>query len=217
MATPNNHHLLLVESASQPGGAASWRFLLHRVDGGDTTAAADIEPNCSTNRAITLALVRGLEAIDSGGQVTLVTSSRYLKTALARGLAAWKRADWHWERFGRRVPVRQADLWQRVDRALQFHSLKCHAWNSLPQAPQPTAAPEAAWVPFAASVPVDAPSQQRQFAAPQVEAYSIDPAVIVVRKQQGRYNKFRTAACQAMRNVGEQITGLLDSPLAHAS
>ncbi len=192
--------------------------MLHNSETGATTSACDLEPNCSANRAVVLALVRGLEAIDSAGQVTLITGSRYVKRAIGRELAQWKRSSWHWERFGRRVPVRNADLWQRVDRALEFHRVKCHAWQSLPVAAPAVenALPEAAWVPFAADVPSDAPASQQSFAKPQVAAYEVDPAVVVVRKPRGRYTQLRDAARDAVRQVGQQFSDLLDTPLAHA-
>ncbi len=218
MQTLQQQLILLVESAALSGGAASWRFLLHHAGSGATTSACDIEPQCSSNRAVVLALVRGLEAIDSTGQVTLITGSRYVKRAIGRELAQWKRSGWHWERFGRRVPVRNADLWQRVDRALEFHTVRCHAWQSLPSvsATEQVVPDDAAWVPFAADVPADAPVSQRAFAKPQVAAYEVDPAVVVVRKQRGRYTKLRDAACDAVRHVGQQFNDLLDNPLVRA-
>jgi len=61
--------------------------------------------------------------------VTLVTKSRYVSRGMKRGLADWRANSWHWERFGRVVPVRDHDLWRRVDRALHFHQVDCRLWQ----------------------------------------------------------------------------------------
>ena len=44
------------------------------------------------------------------------------------GLPEWRANDWQWEHFGEMVPVKNRDLWQRVDRALGYHELKCRTW-----------------------------------------------------------------------------------------
>lgn len=120
-----------------------WRFLLLEMGTNRSIDANDLETDLSATRAELLALVRGLEAIDRPGRVKLVTGSRYVQRGLAKGLNAWAAQDWQWERFGRRVPVRDADLWQRVSRALEFHQLDCHSWIlSTGGVPQAAAAPD---------------------------------------------------------------------------
>src|SRR5690606_23293920 len=76
-----------------------------------------------------LAVVRGLEALDGPARVTLVTKSRYVSRGLRFGMTEWRANDWQWERFGRVVPVKDHDLWQRIDRALLFHQVECQAWQ----------------------------------------------------------------------------------------
>jgi ribonuclease HI len=76
-----------------------------------------------------LAVVRGLEALAQPSRVTLVTHSRYVNRGLTYGLAEWRANGWQWEHFGQMVPVKNRDLWQRVDRALLFHQLDCRRWR----------------------------------------------------------------------------------------
>ena len=106
-------YLLFTETRQQAAGRL-WRFLLVPAGDAQPVTATDIEPNLRASRAELLALVRGLEAIDQPGHVKLVASSNYVTRGISRGLNQWKRQGWHWERFGRRVPVRDCDLWQRV-------------------------------------------------------------------------------------------------------
>lgn len=90
---------------------------------------ADEETTACGERLELLAVVRGLEALDGPARVTLVTKSRYVSRGIRSGLSEWRANDWQWERFGRIVPVKDHDLWQRVDRALLFHAVDCQAWQ----------------------------------------------------------------------------------------
>ncbi len=122
-------HFLLFSEAWLDGEQGNWRFVLSPVGAGDGLSAADAEPVACLERLELLAVVRGLEALDHPARVTLVTNSRYVNRGLKHGLADWRASDWHWERFGQLVPVRHADLWRRVDRALEFHELDCRLWR----------------------------------------------------------------------------------------
>jgi ribonuclease HI len=103
--------------------------VLQNVESQRRFAATDSEPCDCGERLELLAVVRGLEALDGPARVTLVTRSRYVSRGIKKGLADWRANNWKWERFGRIVPVRDHDLWQRVDRALQFHEIVCQAWQ----------------------------------------------------------------------------------------
>ena len=134
--TSNSPHYLLFSEASQDRcPLPTWRFVLQPVNSTGIAesqrrfAATDSEPCDCGERLELLAVVRGLEALDGPTRVTLVTKSRYVSRGIKKGLAQWRENDWKWERFGRIVPVRDHDLWQRVDRALQFHEVTCQAWQ----------------------------------------------------------------------------------------
>jgi ribonuclease HI len=91
--------------------------------------AGDFESELGGERLELLAVVRGLEALEQPSQVTLVTPSRYVQRGLRYGLPPWRENQWRWERFGELTPVKNADLWQRVDRALEFHRVDCRVWR----------------------------------------------------------------------------------------
>jgi len=103
---------------------------------------ADEETAACGERLELLAVVRGLEALDGPTRVTLVTKSRYVSRGIRSGLAEWRANDWQWERFGRIVPVKDHDLWQRVDRALLFHAVDCQAWQFEESQPEEVIAAE---------------------------------------------------------------------------
>lgn len=135
------HYLLFCnthfnDGTSHVAGGGRWHFVLEQLDGTERLEAADSEPALNRERLALLSVVRGLEALEQPSQVTLVTTSRYVDRGLRYGLSSWRDADYMWERFGEQRPVRNSDLWRRIDAALQFHAVKCR----LIQAAQPTTA-----------------------------------------------------------------------------
>ncbi len=137
------HFLLFSESnRQQPQG--HWRFVLQSLDGSEQYEAADEEPNVHGERLELLAVVRGLEALPEPARVTLVTPSKYVNRGLTQGLPAWRSSGWQWEHFGDMVPVKNLDLWQRIDRAMGFHQVECRTWRfDLPHT-RPSDSPSAA-------------------------------------------------------------------------
>ncbi len=125
MQAASPHFLLFTEASVSAGANPRWRFVLQPIGGDKFLAADDVEPGTSDNRLELLAVVRGLEALDEPSRVTLLTASRYVNRGIRRGLSQWRDRKWRWERFGQLVPIRNQDLWQRVDRAMQFHQLEC--------------------------------------------------------------------------------------------
>lgn len=122
-------YLLFTEALKHASGRYLWRFMLLATDSDQTVTASDLVDEPSPTRTELLALVRGLEAAEAPADVRLFTSSGYLHRGMTRGLAQWRSQQWHWERFGRRVPIRDCDLWQRVDHALRFHQVDCRLWG----------------------------------------------------------------------------------------
>jgi ribonuclease HI len=119
----------LFSESTRASAVGQWRFVLQSVDGTDQFEAADSEPQVHGERLELLAVVRGLEALAQPSRVTLVTASRYVNRGLTYGLNEWRANGWQWEHFGQMVPVKNRDLWQRVDRALMFHQLDCKRWR----------------------------------------------------------------------------------------
>lgn len=129
MVSENPHYLLFSEASHDDQHGRSWRFVLQNVDTQRRFTAADAEPSDCGERLELLAVVRGLEALDRPARVTLVTKSRYVSRGLRCSLSEWRYNDWHWERFGRLVEVKDHDLWQRLDRAVRIHQVDCQAWQ----------------------------------------------------------------------------------------
>ena len=117
-------------SIAEPNVAGGhWHFVLEPIHHGVRIEADDIEPGVFGERLNLLAVVRGIEALEQPSHVTLVTPSKYVGRGIRRDIRVWKENDWKWIRFGKRVSVKHSDLWQRIERAMQFHKIDCRIFN----------------------------------------------------------------------------------------
>jgi ribonuclease HI len=122
-------HFLLLADARRRKQQGDWRFVLQTASGERHLEAADAEQATSGERLELLAVVRGLEALDQPSRVTLLTPSSYVSRGLSYGLEEWRSNNWQWERYGQMVPVKDGDLWRRLDHAQRFHHLECRRWK----------------------------------------------------------------------------------------
>lgn len=126
------HYLLFTEAklSSQTNGLGNrWRFVLEEIGTSNRFEEADEEPGIHGERLQLLAVVRGLEALDQPSRVTLITPSKHVGRGIRRSLTHWRENNWQWERFGVMAPVKDHDLWMRIDRAMQIHQINCRIWQ----------------------------------------------------------------------------------------
>jgi ribonuclease HI len=128
-------YILFLES-SRSHDSGQWRFSLRTPDGAEQLVADDIEPETRGERLDLLTVVRALEALDQPSHVTLVGCSRYVRNGLQYGLPEWRSNGWRWEFFGQMMPVKNGDLWQRLDRALRFHQVECRPGRKVESQPE---------------------------------------------------------------------------------
>jgi len=81
------------------------------------------EPDTTNNRMELTAAIRGLEALRRPCTVDLYTDSRYLRDGITRWLANWRRNGW---RTAGRKPVKNEDLWRRLDELAARHRIRWH-------------------------------------------------------------------------------------------
>ncbi|MCC9602086.1 ribonuclease HI [Stieleria sp. JC731] len=121
--TIQTQFLLVCEARSTTLTDGHWRFALED-NSGQLILDADDNDFGDLNRLTLLAAVRGLEAIDGPSTVTLLSTNRYLIRSLSKSLPRWRQNNFVWDHFGRRVAVQHADLWRRIDRALDIHTVQ---------------------------------------------------------------------------------------------
>jgi ribonuclease HI len=88
------------------------------------------EPADTTNNRMELtATIKALESLTRPVVVRLYTDSTYVRDGVTKWLPRWKRNGWQ---TAAKKPVKNADLWQRLDEVtrrheVQWHWLKGHA------------------------------------------------------------------------------------------
>jgi ribonuclease HI len=122
-------HYLLFSETSRHDESGRWRFRFRSPEGREHFEASDTEPEVRGERLELLTLVRALESLDQPSRVTLMTSDPYLRQGICFGLPEWRANDWRWEYFGKMVPIKHADLWQRMDQAMRFHQVEFCKWR----------------------------------------------------------------------------------------
>ena len=96
-----------------PGGWGAlmlWRGQERELKGGEAWT--------TNNRMELMAAIQGLEALKRGTTVELFTDSRYVQQGITSWIHGWKANGW---RTAGKTPVKNADLWQRLDRAMAPH------------------------------------------------------------------------------------------------
>ena len=81
------------------------------------------EPHTTNNRMELMAAIAGLEALKQPSKVVLTTDSQYVKKGITEWMADWKRRGW---KTADRKPVKNIDLWQRLDEIVAKHRIKWH-------------------------------------------------------------------------------------------
>lgn len=103
-----------------PGG---WGVLMIAREGGQVVKERTLnggEAHTTNNRMELLAAISALEALTRQSELTIVTDSAYVKNGVTEWIHGWKRNGW---RTAGKDPVKNVDLWQRLDLAQAKHKV----------------------------------------------------------------------------------------------
>lgn len=79
------------------------------------------ERRTTNNRMELVAVIKGLETLIRPCRVRIVTDSQYVKQGITQWIDRWRRNGW---RTAAKQPVKNRDLWERLDAALQRHQVE---------------------------------------------------------------------------------------------
>ena len=79
------------------------------------------EASTTNNRMELMAAISGLEALKRPCKVVLHTDSRYIMDGASKWIHGWKKNGW---KTADKKPVKNAELWQRLDEARKPHELR---------------------------------------------------------------------------------------------
>jgi ribonuclease HI len=100
-----------------PGG---WGAVLS-YDGHEKEIYGGESEATTNNRMELMAAIRALESLKRPVSVRLHTDSTYVRSGITSWLASWKRNGW---RTASKQPVKNADLWQRLELAVEQHEVQ---------------------------------------------------------------------------------------------
>jgi len=103
-----------------PGG---WGVLMHAVEGAHVLKERTLsggESVTTNNRMELMAAISALESLTRPSSITIITDSAYVKNGVTGWIHGWKRNGW---KTSAKKPVKNVELWQRLDAAQQRHDV----------------------------------------------------------------------------------------------
>lgn len=101
-----------------PGG---WGVVLQAREGAEVVKEREYsggEALTTNNRMELMAAIAALESLTRAAEITIITDSAYVKNGVTTWIHGWKRNGW---RTAGKDPVKNVELWQRLDAAQARH------------------------------------------------------------------------------------------------
>ena len=118
---PSDHVIIHTDGACKGNpGPGGWGALL-QTGGGHEKELWGGEANTTNNRMELMAAIMALEALKRPCKVELHTDSKYVMQGITEWMRGWKARGWL---TADKKPVKNADLWQRLDAARLKHDVR---------------------------------------------------------------------------------------------
>ena len=119
--SPSDHVIVHTDGACKGNpGPGGWGAVL-QAGGGHEKELWGGEANTTNNRMELMAAIMALEALKRPCKVELHTDSKYVMQGITEWMRGWKARGWL---TADKKPVKNADLWQRLDAARLRHDVK---------------------------------------------------------------------------------------------
>jgi ribonuclease HI len=77
----------------------------------------------TNNRMELTAVIKALEALKKSCAIKVTTDSQYVRKGITEWISQWKKRNWH---TSNKKPVKNVDLWQRLDTITKQHKISWH-------------------------------------------------------------------------------------------
>ena len=119
-----NHVEIYTDGACKGNpGPGGWGVLMRAMEGETLVKERELsggEADTTNNRMELLAAINALEVLSREVAITITTDSAYVKNGVTGWIHGWKRNGW---KTADRKPVKNVDLWQRLDAAQARHKV----------------------------------------------------------------------------------------------
>ena len=124
MPQPAEVQLYTDGACSGNPGPGGWAFILVHPSTGKSLERAGGEPETTNNRMELRAVIEGLSTLKRTARVELFTDSVYVGKGLTEYMPKWKANGWRRKEGAKFLPVKNEDLWRRLDELVARHSVK---------------------------------------------------------------------------------------------
>jgi ribonuclease HI len=124
MPTLPEVHLYTDGACSGNPGPGGWAFRLVHPATGKTLERSGGEPETTNNRMELKAVIEGLSTLKRPSRVELFTDSVYVGKGLMEYMPKWKANGWRRKEGTKFVPLKNEELWRKLDELLGKHQLK---------------------------------------------------------------------------------------------
>ncbi len=123
MATRPKPHVIIHTDGACSGnpGPGGWGAILE--SGQHRKELSGGEPQSTNNRMELMAAIAALEALKGPSRVDLWTDSVYVRDGITKWVHGWRRNGW---KTADKKPVKNVELWQRLDEATKRHAIEWH-------------------------------------------------------------------------------------------
>jgi ribonuclease HI len=119
---PRHHVTIYTDGGCAPNpGPGGWAAIL--LLGEHKKELKGGESHSTNNRMELMAAISALEALKWPCVVEMHTDSQYVRDGITKYINNWKRNGW---RTAAKEPVKNDDLWRRLDAAAQTHTVRWH-------------------------------------------------------------------------------------------
>jgi len=119
----NDHVIIHTDGACKGNpGPGGWGAIL-QTGGGHEKELWGGEPLTTNTRMEMMAAIMALEALKRPCRVDLHTDSKYVMQGVTEWIRGWKARGW---KTADKKPVKNEDLWRRLDEARNRHEVKWH-------------------------------------------------------------------------------------------
>jgi ribonuclease HI len=116
------HVVIYTDGGSTPNpGPGGWGAVL--ISGHHRKEICGGEASTTNNRMELMAAISALESLKKPSRVDLHTDSQYVRNGINSWIHGWKKKGW---KTADRKPVKNVELWQRLDQARDRHEVHWH-------------------------------------------------------------------------------------------
>jgi ribonuclease HI len=117
-------HLFTDGGCSGNPGPGGWAFLLRHPKTDKNLEKSGGEAETTNNRMELMAVIEGLATLKRATRVEIFTDSVYVGKGMTEWMPKWKANGWKRKEGGKLKPVKNEDLWRRLDEQVERHDIK---------------------------------------------------------------------------------------------